>query len=271
MLRSLLASSLILAAAIGTAACGGDEKKPPETPTKPAATTAPGTKPPPSGDQGTPESSGSSGLSGAALQAYTDGWNAWLVGDLATAKKKFQSAQSLDAKSPAPPYSLGIVLERQGDVSGAQQSYRAAYTSAPDHELSMCAYAISLASSGHMGEADSFLQGQRTKRPNSARLTTCAAEVKSVQNDHASAQQLAQDALRMDPDFKDAMVETARDHYRARRIALAEYALTAILVGFAESSPPRDKDNADAHLIRGLIQRESGLARGRPSRLRGRR
>ena len=195
---------------------------------------------------------------GSALDAYTEGWNAWLVGDLPTAKTKFQAAQSLAAKSPAPPYSLGIVLERQGDLAGAQQAYRTAYTNAPDHELSMCAYALSLAGAGHMGEADSFLQGQRNKRQNSARLTTCAAEIKSLQNDHMTAQQLAQDALKLDPDIKDAMVETARDHYRARRIALAEYALTAILVGFAESSPPRDKDNADAHLIRGLIQRESG-------------
>src|SRR5262249_20776791 len=76
--------------------------------------------------------------------------------------------------------------------------------------------------------------------------------------DHATAQTLAQDALRMDPDFKDAMVTIARDHYRAHKADLAKYALQAILEGFGEGSPARDKENGEAHLIRGLILRESG-------------
>jgi tetratricopeptide (TPR) repeat protein len=69
---------------------------------------------------------------------------------------------------------------------------------------------------------------------------------------------MAQDALRMDPSSKEAMVAVARDHYRARKLDLAKYALAAILEGFGESSPARDKDNAEAHLLRGLIFRESG-------------
>ncbi len=45
----------------------------------------------------------------------------------------------------------------------------------------------------------------------------------------------------------------ARDHYRARKLDLAKYALQAMLEGFGESSPARDKDNAEAHLLRGLM------------------
>src|SRR5262249_53490883 len=164
----------------------------------------------------------------------------------------------LAPKSPAPPYSLGIVQERLGDLAGAQQSYRAAFSANPDHEISMCAYALSLAGAGHGGEADSFLQDQLRKHDKSPRLTACAGEVKSLQNDHGGAQQLAQDALRLDPDFKDAMVTIARDHYRARKLDLAKYALQAILDGFGDASPARDKDNAEAHLLRGLIYREGG-------------
>ena len=63
---------------------------------------------------------------GGALSAYTAGWNAYLSGDLNTAKKKFQDAQSQDSKSPAPSHALGIVLERLGDIAGAQAAYRAA-------------------------------------------------------------------------------------------------------------------------------------------------
>jgi tetratricopeptide (TPR) repeat protein len=54
------------------------------------------------------------------------------------------------------------------------------------------------------------------------------------------------------------MVVVARDHYRARKIDLAKYALQAILDGFGDASPARDKDNAEARLLRGLILREGG-------------
>ncbi|MBX3186876.1 MAG: tetratricopeptide repeat protein [Labilithrix sp.] len=210
------------------------------------------------GQVGVVDGAGTSGLSGAAKSAYEAGWQAWLKGDLATAKKQFQEAASLDSKSPSPPYSLGVVLEHLGELSQAQQSYRTAFSNSAEHELSMCAYALSLANNKSPGEASTFLEEKRAKRSNSPRLTACEAEVKSIQKDHATAQQLAQDALRMDPDFKDAMVVIARDHYRARKMDLAMYALRAVLTGFGDSTPPRDRDNAEAHLLRGLILRETG-------------
>lgn len=122
----------------------------------------------------------------------------------------------------------------------------------------MCAYALSLSASGKATDADAFLSERRGRKQTSPRLATCNAELKSLTGDHAGAQQLAQDALRMDPDFKEAMVTIARDHYRARKLDLAKYALQAILEGFGEASPARDKDNAEASLIRGLIFREGG-------------
>lgn len=210
------------------------------------------------GQVGVVDGAGGSGLTGSALSRYQEGWQAWINGDLATAREKFKAAASADPKSAAPPYSLGVVLERLGDVAGAQQSYRTAYTNNPGHEISMCAYALSLAGQGHPGEADAFITDKRKTKANSPRLATCAAELKSINGDHATAQQTAQDALRMDPDFKDAMVAIARDHYRARKLQLANYALQAVLEGFGEASPPRDKENAEAHLIRGLILREGG-------------
>lgn len=204
------------------------------------------------------EGAGTSGLEGSAKSTYDRGWQAWLRGDLQEAKNLFREAAQAAPKAPAPEYSFGVVLERLGQAAEAQQAYRAAFSNDPEHEISMCAYALSLASTGHAGEADTFLSDKRSKRPNSPRLTACNAEVKSLAKDHGSAQQLAQDALRMNPDFKEAMVTIARDHYRARKTDLARYALQAILDGFGDASPARDKENAEAHLIRGLILRESG-------------
>jgi tetratricopeptide (TPR) repeat protein len=249
---ALAFASVGLAAA---SACGG--KKEVAYPAKDAAPGTPVTDNK-GGEVGVVEGGGASGLSGAAKAAYDKGWQAWLAGDLGTAKQQFKEAGNLDPKSPVPPYSLGVVQERLGDMAGAQQSYRQAFSVSPDHEISMCAYALSLASTGHTGEADTFLADKRGRKQNSARLTACNAEVKSLAKDHGSAQQLAQDALRMDPDFKEAMVVIARDHYRARKTDLSKYALQAILDGFGEVSPPRDRENAEAHLVRGLIFRETG-------------
>ncbi len=257
-MRSIIttASSIALAAVL-VFACGGDDSKRVVAPSPEAGTGTP-VETAAGGQVGVVDSAGTSGLSGAAKSAYERGWAAWLSGDLQGAKKGFQEAMSLDPKSPAPPYSLGIVQERLGDLSGAQQSYRSAFTANPDHELSMCSYALSLANSGHPGEADTFLKDKLGKHDKSPRLHACAGEVKSIGKDHGSAQQLAQQALNIDPDFKEAMVVVARDHYRARKMDLAKYALQAILDGFGDASPARDKDNAEAHLLRGLIYREGG-------------
>lgn len=198
-------------------------------------------------------------ISASAKEDYQKGWSAWLAGDLAAAKTAFSRAASADSKNPAPHYSLGCVLDRLGDNSGAQAAYRSAFSARSDYEPALCAYSASLARTGHTGEADQFMTEKVTKNPTSPRLKVCLAEVKSLAKDSISAQQLAQDALRLDPGFKEAMVMIARDHHRAGRADLSRYALTAILDGFGDAAPPRDKDNAEAHLLRGLIRRELGL------------
>ncbi|WP_394820604.1 tetratricopeptide repeat protein [Pendulispora albinea] len=200
----------------------------------------------------------SSGLTGAARDAYDRGWKAWLSGDLPGAKAAFKEALEKAPSSHAAHFSLGTVMDRLGDNAGAQQEFRAAFSAKSDYEPAICAYALSLARNGSTGEANTFITDKQQKMAKSPRILTCAADVKSLANDSAAAQQAAQDALRIDPDYKDAMVAIARDHYRAHRTELAKYALQAILDGFGDSSPPRDRDNAEAHLLRGLILREQG-------------
>ncbi len=115
-----------------------------------------------------------------------------------------------------------------------------AFNAKSDNEIAMGAYALNLAHTGHQGEADTFLTDKHQSNPKSARLEAYLAEVKSLEKDSGSAQQLAQDALRLDPNFKDAMIVIARDHYRAGRTDLAKYAITAVLDGFGQASPARD-------------------------------
>ncbi len=245
-------------------ACGGDDSKNPKYPAKDGGETATSDTNVTVGEGDAAAVVGVSDtstqdLSGGSKSAYDDGFKAWMSGDLQTAKTKFREVTTSDPKASAAFYSLGCVLERLGDNAGAQTAYRQAFTAKSDNEIAMGAYALNLAHTGHQGDADTFLSDKHQRNPKSARLETYLAEVKSLAKDSTSAQQLAQDALRIDPNFKDAMIVIARDHYRAGRIDLAKYALTAVLEGFGQASPARDPGNAEALLLRGIIAREQGL------------
>jgi tetratricopeptide (TPR) repeat protein len=128
----------------------------------------------------------------------------------------------------------------------------------PDYEPAIIAYAMLLAKKNQLSEADRFLTEKRGQMPRSAAVAATLAEVKSLQKDTGLAQRIAQEALKINPDYRPAMVIIARDHYRNRRLDLALYALQAILDGFepVAENPPRDKDNGEALLLRGLIWKE---------------
>ncbi|WP_235879988.1 tetratricopeptide repeat protein [Polyangium aurulentum] len=196
-------------------------------------------------------------MSPGALGPYQQGMAAWANGDLASARGFFQQATSADPRAHQAFYSLGVVQERLRDPNAAA-SYRQAFTIQPDYEPAIVAYAMILAKKGSLPDAERVLNEKRGQMPRSAAVAASLAEIKSLQKDTGSAQRLAQEALKINPDYRPAMVIIARDHYRNRRLDLALYALTAILDGFGKENPPRDKDNPEALLLRGLIYREQG-------------
>src|SRR5690606_11032695 len=116
--------------------------------------------------------------------------------------------------------------------------------------------ALLWAREGQHDRAVTDLRARLARLPHSAPLTAALAEVKSMQGESGEAQRLAQEALKKDPDYRPAMVTLARDHWRRRRLDLALYTLRGILDGFGPENPPRDKNNAEARLLRGLIYRE---------------
>jgi tetratricopeptide (TPR) repeat protein len=201
--------------------------------------------------------SADSELSGDAKASYDRGFQAWMSGDLAGAKTAFMDAASKAPSAGGPRYSLGCVLERLGDTQGALDAYRSSYGANPKYEIGMGAYALLQARTGHGSDAEQFLNTKGAQ--SSVRLMTYLAEVKSIEGDSPGCQQVAQQALAKQPDFKDAMVVIARDFYRNHKWDLAKYALQAILDGPDDGSiPPRDKGNPDALLMRALIEREQG-------------
>ena len=203
-------------------------------------------------------------LTGSAKSDYEKGFEAWSRGDLKTARDKYKDAQGEAPKSGAPGYALGIVLDRMGDAAGADAAFRQAYGANPKADRAVYAEAMLLANNkSRLGEAETFLTGQIARNPTSPRLTTAMAEVKSLQGDHTSAQKLAQDALRLNPDFKEAMVEVARDHYRAGKIELARYALSAVLDGVRRTPPrPATRTTPTRTCSAGLLERDMGAPPG---------
>jgi tetratricopeptide (TPR) repeat protein len=194
-----------------------------------------------------------------AAMAYQQALQAFAVGDLNNARTFFLQATQADPSAHQAFYSLGVVQERLRDPS-AGASYRQAFTLVPDYEPAILAYAMLLAKKSQLGDAERLLTEKRGQMPKSAAIAATLAEVKSLQRDTGSAQRIAQEALKLNPDYRPAMVIIARDHYRNRRLDLALYALQAILDGFepVAENPPRDKDNPEALLLRGLIYREQG-------------
>jgi Tfp pilus assembly protein PilF len=259
-----------LALCLTLAACGGGASatKGAEAPTQTSTgTTPPATGPTPAGEQyavsDTPTNGDSSAnrpkMNAAAQAAYNAGMDAFKKGDLAGAKNQFTQATQADPKAYQAFYSLGVVRERTNETSGALTAYRQATTVVPDYEPAIVAYAVFLARTGKPDDAIDFLNQRQASMPKSAAVTAAQAEVKSIQGNSGEAQRLAQEALKLNPDYRPAMVTLARDHYRSRRLDLALYALKGILDGYGEENPPRDKNNAEAHLIRGLIYKEQGL------------
>lgn len=196
-------------------------------------------------------------LSPAGMTAMQQGTGAYVTGDLEGARGFYRQATQSDPTSAHAFHALGVVEERLRDLN-AEASYQRAIALAPKFEPAIISYSLLLIRRNKYADAERFLTEKRSALGRSAPITATLAEVKSLQKDTGSAQRLAQEALKINPDYRPAMVIIARDHYRNRRLDLALYALTAILDGFGDENPPRDKDNPEAFLLRGLILREQG-------------
>ncbi|MEY4547738.1 MAG: hypothetical protein RL685_3933 [Pseudomonadota bacterium] len=197
-------------------------------------------------------------MAGAAASAYAAGLEAFKNGDLNGAGQQFNKAIQSDPRAYPAHVALGVVQERRGEMARALESYGTALTVAPDFPPAIQAKVHLLLAMGRTSEAETFTRGLAAKFPDSAAALAAQAEVASVRGDSPSAQALAQKALKKDPDYRPAMVTLARDHFRARRLDLSLYTLTAILDGYGSENPPRDKNNADARMLRALIFKEQG-------------
>lgn len=273
-LRHVLLALALSSTGLAATGCSDSEAVPPKVPVPGGGQVGTGdlSGTPQAGQQWTAGDEGSSAgidmnrpqMNGEAAGHYQQGVQAFVGGNLAGARDAFTRATQADPKAYQAFYSLGVVQERLKDRTGAAASYQKAYGVVPSYEPAIVAYGMLKAKQGQTAEADQFLTKKRGEIPKSAAIPAALAEVKSISGDTGTAQQLAQEALKINPNYRPAMIVIARDHYRHRRIDLALYSLQAILDGFdpKEENPPRDKDNAEALLLRGIILREQGNRAG---------
>jgi tetratricopeptide (TPR) repeat protein len=267
---SVRASVVGLTLLLALAGCGGESASRPgavtpagvDAPPAPSAPSSEGVDESQYGISDDPAAEGAAErprMNGEAAVAYAAGMKAFRAQDLRGALSQFSKATEADSRAFQAYYSLGVVKERLGDVGGALAAYRQATTIVPDYEPAIAGLSVLLARSGRPDEAVEYLNQRMAAMPKSAAVSAALAEVRSIQGDSGAAQRLAQEALKKRPDYRPAMVTIARDHYRARRLELALYALRGILDGYGVENPARDKDNAEARMMRGMIYKEQGL------------
>lgn len=240
--------------------CGGEQVNPevPDAETAAAGPRASGSKASASKSGRAEPVAPRAPMNATAAAAFKAGQAAFRKGDLAAARTQFKAATTADPNAYEAYYALGTTHQRLAETDLASEAYRRALDLVPDYEAAIEAFTRMYLAANRPGDAETYLNRLRGQTPNSAAVLAALAEVKSVQKDSVAAQQLAQQALKANPDYRPAMVTLARDHYRNRRLDLALYALTAILDGYGAENPPRDKNNGEARLIRALIYKEQG-------------
>lgn len=209
------------------------------------------------------------GSSADFKSAYEQGYHQYLRGELVAAQQSFQSALSIDSKGYVAHYGIALVLEHLGKNNDALEHYREAYKLNSNYEAAITAYGYLLYRMGSRTEAETFLSEQNTRSPKAYGIMTALAEIKSLKGDSSTAQSLAQNALTLEGKYEPAMVLIARDHFRAGRVALAQYVLSSILDGQqtdeerakgepAKKNPPRAPGNPEAQLLRAIIFQRAG-------------
>ena len=196
-------------------------------------------------------------LAGGARSSFEGASRAFTEGRLPDAHAAFLKAASEAPRSSIPLVGVGAVLERQGDTAGAIEAYRRAVALEPGDADAARSLVMALVGDGKGEEAVSLARARAQSFTKSAAAATLHAEAASATGDSATAQAEAQRGLSLDSSYVPAMLAVARDHYRAGRVSMTAYALTALLDGINETTPPRAKDNAEALFLRAVIDRRT--------------
>jgi len=191
--------------------------------------------------------------SARAAAALASGTAAFRRGDLDGARVQYEKAAAADPKSPHAHYALGTIHERLWAAQQADMAYRRALTVAPSFTPARVALARLAMAAGAPDRAVAELNAGLAQSDDKALLHTALSLAHGAAGRFEQATKAAQDALKVDSNFRPAMVALATNQERARHTDLALYTLEGILSGFGPGNPPRDPKNAEALERRGAI------------------
>ena len=191
--------------------------------------------------------------SSRAASAFAAGLAAFRAGDLNGARTQFEKATSADPKSPHALYALGTIHERLWAKKEAEAAYRRALSVAPSFTPARVALALMKANAGGADRAAAELMAAWPESDDKPGALAGLALAYGMAGRFEQATQAAQDALKLDSNYKAAMVALAINQERARHVDLALYTFEGILDGFGPDNPARDAKNAEALERRGAI------------------
>jgi len=205
-------------------ACGGDDAKTVKHPTN--------------------ESDGGGSASASETSTASEPVDAAVVGVTDT------SQQGIENSSGKGAYDDGFKAWTSGDLQTAKTKFREATTTDPKASAAFYGLGCVLERLGdNAGAQMAYRQAFNVKGDNEIAMGAYALNLAHTGH-QGEADTFLTDKHQRNP--KSARLEASG------RTDLAKYAITAVLDGFGQASPARDPGNAEALLLRALIEREAG-------------
>ncbi|WP_338865127.1 adventurous gliding motility TPR repeat lipoprotein GltE [Myxococcus stipitatus] len=236
----LVATSLVAAGCTSSKATG-----PSAAPTNPAARTA-GKETP-----ATPISNTAKAKFEDAVKSFDTQKKAKAF-DYPALERKFKSALESDANLAEAEYNLGVIAERQGNLTEAKARYKAALTKKPSLRQASENLAVIEQNSGNVAGAVALYQEVLQRYPDDAQSRARLAEIYRLQNDHDKAMELSRGALMRDPASTTALKVMIRSYLDRKQLSMARLV--------AMRGVKLDGADPELHHLVGVIQLREGDA-----------
>lgn len=131
-------------------------------------------------------------------------------GNYAAARAEFERALLDDPYNPTYAYNVGKAMEKEGDVSGAEQMYQHALTLDPSHQPAYNGLSGLLTAQGRSDEAFALLTAWSQTQPYSAASRVELAQLHRKTGNLAAAEQELNTALQIRPRYRQALNERSK-------------------------------------------------------------
>ncbi|WP_342374863.1 adventurous gliding motility TPR repeat lipoprotein GltE [Myxococcus stipitatus] len=172
--------------------------------------------------------------------------------DYPALERKFKSALESDANLAEAEYNLGVIAERQGNLTEAKARYKAALTKKPSLRQASENLAVIEQNAGNVAGSVALYQEVLQRYPDDAQSRARLAEIYRQQNDHDKAMELSRAALMRDPTSTTALKVMIRSYLDRKQLTMAKLV--------AMRGVKLDGADPELHHLVGVIQLREGDA-----------